>query len=86
MRGYPYGVVGQDGTFQVSAPPFGNGVPEGEYKVAITWPVPAPNEEPDDPEAETVDRLQGRWSRPADSPITAVVKAPDVQIPRIDLR
>ncbi len=85
-RGYPHGIVGQDGTFEITAPPFGDGAPEGEYVVAITWPESVPNADPGDAEPEMVDRLQGRWANPIDSPVTAVVKAPEVRLPRIDLR
>ncbi|MBM4091139.1 MAG: hypothetical protein FJ276_17210 [Planctomycetes bacterium] len=86
-HGYPHGVALDDGTFQLSAPPFGEGVPLGKYVVTITWPDRVPGadaEEDGDPEA--VDRLEGRWADPAQSRLTAVVEGPETSLPQIQLR
>lgn len=84
--GFPYGLVDPDGKFEIATPKGAKGAPEGEYRVAITWLVPVPGAAPDDPEAATVDRLEGKWADPATSAITAAVKAPEVTLQRIELR
>jgi hypothetical protein len=85
-HGLPHAIVAQDGTFQVSLPPLGEGAPAGDYKVLVTWQAPVPNADPTDTEPETVDRLQGRWSSPEKSTLTAAVQAPNTHLPRFDVK
>ena len=85
-RGYPHGVVADDGTFAVSAPPFGEGVPLGDYAVTITWPAPAAGADPSESDPELVDRLNGSWADPHQPRAKAVVAGPETRLPRIVLR
>jgi hypothetical protein len=52
----PSGVVGKDGTFILRTHPHGEGAPEGDYLVAVTWfdaPAPAKKEGRDPPDPKS---------------------------------
>jgi hypothetical protein len=86
-HGYPHGVALNDGTFRMSTPPYGEGVPLGKYVVTITWPDRAPGADAEeDGNPVVVDRLAGRWADPAQSRLTAVVEGSETKLPRIELR
>jgi hypothetical protein len=83
--GLPHAKVDDDGSFQFSSPPLGEGVPLGEYKLTAIWEVPAPGSDPDDPEPERIDRLEGRWANPDSSEITVSVQLPETELARVVL-
>jgi hypothetical protein len=85
--GYPRANVNPDGSFEVGTLTSNDGAPEGKYKVTVTWMVAPPGAKTDDPEAATIDKLQGKYRHPAKSALSATV-APSPQpivLPRIDL-
>ena len=67
----PLATVAADGTFRLTTYTTGDGAPEGEYAVTITWPGGPPPKDPDDPPP---DRLKGRYANPAKSPWKVTVK------------
>lgn len=69
---FPTGDVQEDGRFELTSYKQGDGAPSGTYNVAITWPEPIPagaNKEVYSPR----DRLRGRYAKPEESGLQAVV-------------
>lgn len=77
----PYATVDEQGNFSVSCNTPGDGAPPGEYRVTIAWEVGAAKSA--DPEsAEFVpDRLNGKYSKPETSGLTATINATSNQLP-----
>lgn len=63
----------------------GDGCPPGEYVVLVTWPATLPGAEGGE-EAETVDRLAGRYAVREASPLKAKVQAKATSLGRYDLK
>lgn len=68
----PHGEVGPDGTFRIGTYELGDGAPEGEYVITISWPEVKP--EPGGGESIGGDRLNGRFSDPTNSTLKIQVK------------
>ena len=80
----PAAVVDANGQFQMESYVPGDGAPEGEYKVSITWLAPPP------PNAQGIfdekDRLSGRYSNPEKSGLTAHVESGGGELPPFELK
>lgn len=71
----PGAVVGQDGTYKLRTYPHGEGAPEGDYVVLVTWfEDPPPGKEA---VAPTKSRLPARYADRDQSGLKATVKAGD---------
>src|SRR5262245_54548624 len=66
----PGGTVEADGSFTLHTYPHGDGAPPGEYGVAVTW-FPPNARSLDNPK----NKLPARYADPAQSRLTATVKA-----------
>jgi hypothetical protein len=66
----PSGVVAADGTFKLHTYPHGEGAPEGNYVVLVTWFEPSKNEN-----AESKQKISGKYSDPKTSGLKATIKA-----------
>ena len=74
----PWGMVGQDGSFQLATYDASAGAPPGDYYLTITWPVnPAVLGSPD--------RLKGKYASPSTSKWPITIKAEATVIPPIEL-
>lgn len=84
----PMGVAGEDGTFSIASTGFGDGAPEGKYKVLISWrpsskipaakPLLAKKKRSGDYDPSALmpgDAFSGRYSNPAKPLLSAEVKA-----------
>lgn len=69
-KGYPRGIVQDDGTFQLTSYRTDDGAPAGDYVATVLWLFPVEG----DPEAE-VDKLQGRYADPKASTLRVTVNA-----------
>lgn len=85
-QGHPHATVEAGGKFSVSTYGDKDGCPAGTYRVVVTWPQPLPEGEDADEEAETVDRLGGRYASPESSPAEVTVNAEPTTLSRIDLK
>lgn len=74
----PHGDVAEDGAFRISTYAEGDGAPEGEYIVTITWPES--RKDPATGDEMTDDRLQGRYADPATSSWKVTIKAGDNEL------
>jgi hypothetical protein len=74
----PHGEVGPDGAFQISTYAEGDGAPEGEYIVTITWPES--RKDPMTGDEVSDDRLQGRYADPATSSWKITIRAGDNEL------
>ena len=83
--GYPRAVVDGAGKFAVETYEPGDGCPAGEYAVLVTWPVTVPGAENSE-EAETVDRLRGRFATAETSTLKAKVETRPTQLGRYELK
>jgi hypothetical protein len=81
-QGFPRAVVAEDGKFSLSTYGQGDGCPAGEYIVVVNWPQAGSG---DDEEAETLDRLGGRYAARETSPLAATVETKPTQLKRFDL-
>ncbi len=72
----PTATTQPDGSYTLGTYAPGDGVPEGEYAVAITW---WQSENPDG-DAPQVDRLGGRYVNPATSGLKATIKPDSSQL------
>jgi len=78
----PIGKVDEQGNYVLTTYVEGDGAPEGEYVITITWPVA--KKTPFDPEGP--DRISGKLARPESSPHKFTVEAkPDQEVPPITL-
>jgi hypothetical protein len=78
----PVGRVREDGTFSLTTYKEGDGAPQGEYVITITWTPP--KKSPFD--AEGKDQLTGRYANPERSSLRFTVeKKPDNEVPTIAL-
>jgi hypothetical protein len=84
-QGFPRAIVAEDGSFQVGTYKDTDGAPAGEYRVTVTWLVPAPNSSPEDSEPDLVDRLGGRYADPERSAWVVKVEKPKAEVPRLEL-
>ena len=71
----PSGVVGKDGTFTLRTYPHGDGAPEGDYVVLVTWfeAAAAPKKEGRDP-PEPKSKLPEQYADATQSGLKATVK------------
>lgn len=83
--GYPRAVVDDAGKFVVETFEQADGCPAGDYTVLVTWPATLPGGEHDE-EAETVDRLRGRYATRESSPLKAKVEAKPTELGRYELK
>lgn len=74
----PWGMVGADGTFQLSTYEPGSGAPPGEYGLTLAWPVDASV-------LGSPDRLGGKYAQGGPALPTVTLKAEPNQIPPIEL-
>jgi len=75
----PTATVDADGRFSLSTyEPF-DGAPAGSYRVTVTWPSLVNGE------ARGTDRLGGRYSKAAQSPLAATVREGDNQLQPFNL-
>jgi hypothetical protein len=71
-RPIPTAETEADGAYQLTSYQPGDGAPPGNYHVTVTWPAPIPPGA--HPEAYSPsDRLQGKYSNPETSGLTATV-------------
>lgn len=84
-QGFPHAVVEPDGKFAVSTYGDKDGCPTGTYKVVVNWPQAPPMGAEVDEEAETGDRLGGRYALPERSQIEVTVEAKPTTLKRIEL-
>jgi hypothetical protein len=84
--GYPRGKVSADGSFRITTYRDDDGAPEGQYRVLVSWTQPLVDSGSGDPEDETPDLLQERYSDPARSTLEASVTGPSTDLPRFDLK
>ena len=66
----PAGTVGSDGSFKLNTYPHGEGAPEGEYTILVTW-----FDTPKNDNAEPKSRISLAYSQVAKSGLKASVKA-----------
>lgn len=85
-HGLPHALVAEDGSFRLTLQPLGDGAPEGDYKVVVTWPALKPDGDPEAEEPETYDRLGGRWADPKTTTLTATVQGPNTELARFELK
>jgi hypothetical protein len=85
-EGYPRAVAGADGKFAVSTYGSGDGCPEGEYVVTVTWPAATEVDEEEEAPEESADRLGGRYADPATSQLRAKVEGKPTQLQRFELK
>jgi hypothetical protein len=76
----PVGQVGDDGSYSLTTYKNGDGAPEGEYTVTVTWPAPKKN--PIEPGG---DQLNGQYGDPKTSKIKFTVEKKDNEVPEIKL-
>ena len=74
----PWGMVGADGTFQLSTYEPGDGSPPGDYGLTIAWPVDASK-------LGSPDRLAGKYAQGNPALPAVTLKAEPNQIPPIEL-
>ena len=84
--GYPRGSVSADGSFRIATYRGDDGAPEGQYRVLVSWTQPLEDSGSGDPENETPDLLQERYSDPERSTLEATVTGPSTELPRFDLK
>lgn len=72
---YGYAKTEKDGTFKVSTFDAGDGAPEGDYSVTITWPTVVPEDG-----GYGDDRYQGKFNNPASTPFKAKVTKPATEL------
>jgi len=81
----PMSVVGEDGSYTLATYGYGDGAPEGQYNVFITWPTPdeltEPGEIPDD--YRRLNETYGDRKKPK---LRATVKKGDNEIPAFELK
>ena len=79
--GFPRGQVEADGSFAIET--YGNkdGAPAGDYTVLVTWTGGDSESE----EAQSADKLRGRYSDPERSKLKAKVEAGGTKLPKIEL-
>lgn len=83
----PAGTTDGNGEFRLRSFDPNDGAPEGEYKVTVFWPAPLPpGVDPYDEMYEPQDRLQGRYSNPDTTPLTATVPEGGGELPPFDLQ
>ena len=83
--GFPHAVVAEGGKFVVGTYDDHDGCPSGNYIIEVTWPAAAA-EAGQDEEAETIDRLQGRYATKDNSPLKATVDGKPTELPRFNLQ
>jgi len=76
--------VDAEGNFAVSTYATGDGAPAGGYGVSIVW-ITQLNDAADPEEAQTVDRLEGRFADPKESGLRLEVAAGLNEIPAFEL-
>jgi len=81
----PNGTTDSQGVYNLSTYGAGDGAPEGEYKVCITWPEPLPPNVRESAEGPK-DRLGGRYSDPQKSKLTAKVEKGGGEIPPFEIQ
>ena len=84
-HGYPRAIVDNAGKFAVETYEPGDGCPAGDYTVLVTWPATLPGAENSE-EAETVDRLRGRYASADLSTLKAKVETRSTQLGRYELK
>ena len=72
----PGGTVGKDGTFTLNTYPHGEGAPEGEYVVLVTWfdAAPTPKEGEEQSDTPPKSKLPVRYADVKQSGLKATVK------------
>jgi hypothetical protein len=76
LRMPPFGVVGVDGSFEITSYTKGDGAPVGEYKITFTWP---------DGSEDPSDLLKGRLSDPKKPSGIVTIAEGDNLLPAIEL-
>ncbi len=66
----PFAVVKEDGTFELSTLKPGDGAPEGEYAVTVSWT----GEKPVVSDSDAPEKLPPKYQNPAFSGLKAVIK------------
>ena len=78
----PMASAGPDGAFAITTFTTGDGAPPGEYAVTIEWRARA-----DGPfDSGTPDKLRGKYSDPATTPLRAIVEEKPNALPPFDLQ
>ncbi len=80
----PYAIVGDDGDFSLTSFKPNDGAPAGEFNVAIIWHEEIP-EGVDSEMYEPKDRLNGQYSDPEKSGLSATVPAQVNELPPFEL-
>jgi hypothetical protein len=83
--GFPRAVVDEAGKFMVETYRVRDGCPAGDYVVLVTWPATLPGEANSE-EAETVDRLEGRYAARESSTLKAKVESKPTDLGRYELK
>ena len=85
-RPRPNAYTAADGTFELSTYEASDGAPPGDYEVAIVWTPGVDPSGDSEAEAETPDRLKGRYADPKSSDLEArLVEGPN-ELPPFDLK
>lgn len=79
----PTGEVKPDGTFALNSYTAGDGAPPGDYAVSIIWPQGTSQIGGD---ADTGDRLGGKYANPETSGLRATVGSSATEIPAFELK
>jgi hypothetical protein len=79
----PHAEVGPDGTFRIGTYGDGDGAPEGEYRVTITWPTTRTDPKTGDEISE--DRLKGRYNDPTKGTRKVTIKVGNNELEPIQL-
>jgi hypothetical protein len=83
LDGYPRARVGSDGTFEAETYGERDGAPAGDYVLLVSWSGGGGSEESE--ETVTVDRLGGRYSDAATSPLKVKVESGPTELAPIRL-
>ena len=76
LKQFPgYAKTDKDGSFKVSTFDAGDGAPEGDYSVTITWLTVVPEDG-----GYGDDRYQGKFNNPATTPFKAKVSKPSTEL------
>ncbi len=75
-----YAKTEPDGTFKVSTYDAGDGAPEGEFTVTITWPTVSVEDG-----GYGEDRFQGKFNNPQTTPFKATITKPSTELPAFEV-
>jgi len=81
----PTGQTNAEGVFSLTSFESRDGAPAGEFKVTVIWPEPIPPNV-DQEMYQPKDRLNGKYSNPQTSKLTATIEPGGGELPPFELR